>query len=50
VGLTARLSTALAEQGISANILAGAHHDHILVPQARALDALATLRQLNFKD
>ena len=41
VGLTAAVSTALAEHGISANLLAGAFHDHILVPEDRALDALA---------
>jgi hypothetical protein len=46
VGLTARVSVALASKGISANVLAGAHHDHVLVPQARALDALQTLRHL----
>jgi uncharacterized protein len=50
VGLTARLSTVLAERGISANMLSGAHHDHILVPETRALDALATLRQFSTTD
>lgn len=46
VGLTAAVSAALAKEGISANLLAGAHHDHILVPEARADEALEVLRQL----
>jgi hypothetical protein len=47
VGLTARLSTALAEQGISANLIAGAHHDHVLVPEQSALHALEILQNLS---
>jgi len=35
VGLTAALSRALAETGISANIVVGLHHDHIFVPWDR---------------
>ncbi|MFD1722312.1 ACT domain-containing protein [Amnibacterium endophyticum] len=48
VGLTAAVSVALAEEGISCNVLAGAFHDHLLVPvqdRTRALDALASLRE-----
>jgi hypothetical protein len=32
IGLTAAVSTALAEAGIACNVLAGFHHDHLLVP------------------
>ena len=46
VGLTATVSTALAEAGISCNVLAGHYHDHLLVPYDRADDALAILRAL----
>ena len=44
VGLTAAVSNALADAGISCNMLAGFYHDHLLVPAARAQDALAVLR------
>jgi hypothetical protein len=46
VGLTAAFATRLAEDGIPANVLAGHHHDHILVPVERADDAMAALRSL----
>jgi hypothetical protein len=46
VGLTAKLTAALAEAGIPCNVLAGAHHDHFLVPIERADDALAALESL----
>ena len=46
VGLTAAVAGALAGAGISCNVLAGAHHDHLLVPVDRADDALTTLAQL----
>ncbi len=32
VGLTARVAGALAERGISANLIAASHHDHVFVP------------------
>ena len=43
VGLTAAVATALAERGISANMIAAFHHDHIFVPSDRAEAALAAL-------
>lgn len=46
VGLTAAFSTALAEAGIGCNVLAGFHHDHLLVPAERRDDALAVLEKL----
>ncbi|MGD9795418.1 MAG: ACT domain-containing protein [Acidimicrobiia bacterium] len=46
VGLTAAVSTALAEAGIACNMLAGRYHDHLLVPVGRADDAIAVLLSL----
>ena len=46
VGLTAVVSRALAAEGISANVIAGYHHDHILVPAVRAVDAMSALERL----
>lgn len=46
VGLTAAFSTALADAGISCNVLAGFHHDHVLVPSDRRDDALEVLAAL----
>ena len=40
VGLTAAFSHALGEAGISCNVTAGYHHDHLLVPSARADEAV----------
>jgi hypothetical protein len=47
VGLTAAFSARLARAGISCNVLAGRHHDHLLVPEDRAEEALALLRELS---
>lgn len=47
VGLTAAVSRALADAGISCNVLAGYFHDHLLVPADRADDALSTLETLS---
>ncbi|HZP30663.1 MAG TPA: ACT domain-containing protein [Acidimicrobiia bacterium] len=44
VGVTARLAATLAEAGVPANVLAGASHDHVLVPAADAERAVAVLR------
>ncbi|GAA4480070.1 ACT domain-containing protein [Rhodococcus olei] len=46
VGLTAAVSAALADHGISCNVVAGFHHDHLLVPVADAERAMATLTAL----
>jgi len=46
VGLTAAFARALTEARISANVVAGYHHDHIFVPQHRADDAMAALKAL----
>ena len=46
VGLTAVVATALADAGISANVVAAFHHDHVFVPAERAAEALAALRRL----
>jgi hypothetical protein len=48
VGLTALFSRALADAGISCNVLAGLHHDHLLVPAARADEAVELLRGLRW--
>ena len=46
VGLTAAVATCLAQAGISANVVAAYHHDHVFVPEADAETALKALRQL----
>ena len=47
VGLMAAVATALAQQGINANVVAGFHHDHILVPWDRRMAAMAALQALS---
>ncbi|QNK79874.1 ACT domain-containing protein [Nakamurella sp. PAMC28650] len=47
VGLTAAVSTALTRDGISCNISAGYHHDHLFVPVDRARDTMAVLAALS---
>ena len=46
VGLTAALSSALADAGISANIVAALRHDHIFVPWDRREEALRCIEAL----
>jgi hypothetical protein len=46
VGLTATFATALANAGISCNVIAGAYHDHIFVPVHQAEKAMSELRSL----
>jgi hypothetical protein len=48
VGLTAAVATALAHAGISCNVMAAIHHDHLFVPADAAdaaLDVLAVLQR-----
>lgn len=46
IGLTAAVSAALTEAKISCNVLAGFHHDHLLVPVADTERALEVLHEL----
>ena len=50
VGLTAAVSAALTVAGISANVVAAFHHDHVFVPADRADDALACLVRMKGPD
>ncbi len=47
VGLTAAFAAALGKVGISANVIAGFHHDHILVQWERRHDAMSALQELS---
>ncbi len=46
VGLTAAFAAALGAEGISCNVVAGYHHDHLFVQWDRREDAVAALRRL----
>jgi uncharacterized protein len=46
VGLTAAVSTKLAEHGISANVVAAFFHDHIFIPEGKAEQAMEALEEL----
>lgn len=46
IGLTAAVATALTEDGISCNVVAAYHHDHLFVPHDRAADAMDALHRL----
>lgn len=46
VGLTAAVSSALAQAGIGCNVIAGVHHDHLFVPFAQASQAMGVLEAL----
>lgn len=43
IGLTAAVSARLTDHDIACNVLAGYHHDHLLVPVERVDDAIAVL-------
>jgi hypothetical protein len=47
VGLTSAVSAVFTTHGISCNVIAGAFHDHLLVPAARADDAIRALNDLS---
>lgn len=47
VGLTAKVSTKLADHGISANVIAAYYHDHIFVQSEKAEAALGALKEFN---
>lgn len=44
IGLTAAVAQALTDAGISCNMVAGFHHDHVFVPKADADRALTVLQ------
>ena len=46
VGLTAAFARELADAGLSCNVVAGYHHDHIFVPHEQAEQAVAALNGL----
>ncbi|EST36253.1 ACT domain-containing protein [Streptomyces roseochromogenus] len=46
VGLTAAVSRALADAGLSCNVVAGFHHDHLFVPHEQAEQAVDVLKRL----
>jgi len=47
VGLTAAVSTALANKGISANIIAAYYHDHVFVSSSKSDIAMNVLKSLS---
>ena len=47
VGLTAAFSQALGQAGISCNVVAGVHHDHLFVPVELAQQAMDALHALS---
>lgn len=46
VGLTAAVALALTDAGLSCNVVAGFHHDHLFVPYDRGEEALGVLEAL----
>jgi uncharacterized protein len=48
VGLTAAFAQALTEKGISCNVVAGYHHDHLFVPREKSAEAMKILNRLSW--
>ena len=48
LGLTAKFSTALADAGISCNVVAGFHHDHVFVDHKSGKKAEQILNKLQW--
>ncbi|KIF79557.1 acetyltransferase [Streptomyces sp. 150FB] len=46
VGLTAAVAGKLASAGLSCNVIAGFHHDHLFVPYDRAAEAVLLIEEL----
>jgi uncharacterized protein len=46
VGLTAAVAQELAAAGLSCNVVAGFHHDHLFLPHERAAEAVVLLEEL----
>ncbi|MFI5641504.1 ACT domain-containing protein [Streptomyces goshikiensis] len=46
VGLTGAFAAELAAHGLSCNVIAGHHHDHLFVAADRAAEAVAVLQEL----
>ena len=46
LGLTSVVTSLLADQGITTNVIAGFYHDHIFVPSDRADEAMEALKEL----
>ncbi|UWQ93950.1 ACT domain-containing protein (plasmid) [Rhodobacteraceae bacterium M382] len=46
VGFLARITTALAGQGMGVNPVSGFYHDHLFVPDGREQDAMAVLADM----
>jgi uncharacterized protein len=47
VGFLAKITSVLAEAGITANTVSAFYHDHLFVPEHRVSDALSLLRNLS---
>lgn len=47
VGLTSAVSAALSAAGIGCNVIAGHHHDHLLVPAEQANETMIALDELS---
>ncbi|MGY5859719.1 MAG: ACT domain-containing protein [Candidatus Thorarchaeota archaeon] len=47
VGFLAKITSVLAEAGITANTVSAFYHDHLFVPEDRVQDALTLLRNLS---